>query len=188
MKPTQRRILYRRSYGPLKTSAEITFFRGSLRVQVHAPNSPQERRALMLAIFRAAKPWLNGIRRFEVNHLEFGMGDRPYTPEFIARVRNPICVRAHQFGSTVRLMRIHSGWTLYDLSRVTGLSASHLSEIERGLRRVHSSTHLKLERALGTPLPEIPRTRKPEKRLKAKQLRASPRTLAFVSDLRDLVP
>lgn len=168
MNPTKRRVLYRRNLTALVTSAEIVLPSGSVYFRIKAHMSPQERRALMLALFRTAKPWLVGIRKFSVNHLEFGLLDLPYSKDFLSRIRQPISKEAHRFGCTVRLIRLHSGWTLYDLSRASRISAPHLSEIERGLRRVRPMTHLRLERALGTSLPEIPKVIKSEKRISVK--------------------
>lgn len=187
MKISRRRILFRRSYSPLKTSAEIILPRGAIRIRIEAPYSPQERRALLLAMFRASQPWLKGIRKFDINHFEFIPADRPYSQAFLSRVRKPISTQAHRFGCIVRLIRLHSGWTLHDLSRASKISASHLSEIERGLRRVRFSTHLRLERALGTPLPNIPKTRKPENRGTEMDERPNPRGTAFTPSLYDLI-
>ncbi len=53
-------------------------------------------------------------------------------------------------GATVKKMRARMVWTQTNLARESGLSAQHISEIERAeVSGVHASTVHKLARALG---------------------------------------
>ena len=50
----------------------------------------------------------------------------------------------------VAVFRNHAGITLRDLSKRTGVAASYLSEIERGLKPGSAATLSRIAKALGT--------------------------------------
>ena len=75
--------------------------------------------------------------------LDADRGDRiPHEPALaIMRGENPIAV-----------FRRHRGVTLRDLSKMTGVSVSYLSEIERGIKHGSAATLSHIASALGTTI------------------------------------
>ncbi len=52
----------------------------------------------------------------------------------------------------VAAFRSHSGITLHELSEITGVAASYLSEIERGLKPGSAATLIRIAQAPGTTI------------------------------------
>jgi transcriptional regulator with XRE-family HTH domain len=55
----------------------------------------------------------------------------------------------------LREWRERQGWTLADVSGLTGLSRSYLSRVERGLRDPSPDTKVQLARRLGAAVTEL---------------------------------
>jgi transcriptional regulator with XRE-family HTH domain len=56
---------------------------------------------------------------------------------------------------TVRMSRARSGLSLVELAEASGVDRNAISQIERGRRKPHLETLVKLSRALNTPLEEF---------------------------------
>ena len=56
---------------------------------------------------------------------------------------------------SMREERLKRGWSLTRLSGLTGIAASDLSQVERGLRFVHPGWRRRISRALGIPMNEL---------------------------------
>ncbi|MBN2324144.1 MAG: helix-turn-helix transcriptional regulator [Spirochaetes bacterium] len=57
-----------------------------------------------------------------------------------------------QIGNAIRKMRLDKGLTVKDLTRETNLSASMISQVERGLTTPSIPTLVKISKAIGVPL------------------------------------
>jgi transcriptional regulator with XRE-family HTH domain len=58
-------------------------------------------------------------------------------------------VDAARFGAVVNRLRLERGWSLVDLSKVTGMNAIYLGVLERGENVPSLTTILRLAEALG---------------------------------------
>lgn len=57
--------------------------------------------------------------------------------------------------TALRRWRERKGWTLADLHGLTGLSVSHLSLIERGLREPSPQLKVQIARGIGASVAEV---------------------------------
>ncbi|MCY4527580.1 MAG: helix-turn-helix transcriptional regulator [Chloroflexi bacterium] len=80
--------------------------------------------------------------------------DRPVALEADdgTRVPHEVALAIIRGQSPILAYRNHQGLTLRDLSDRTGIAASYLSEIERGLKNGSASALAKIARALGTTI------------------------------------
>lgn len=60
-------------------------------------------------------------------------------------------------GERIKARRKELSWSLRDLAAETGLSASFLSEVERGLRGVGADSLLAIATAIGIPMDQLTR-------------------------------
>jgi transcriptional regulator with XRE-family HTH domain len=58
-------------------------------------------------------------------------------------------------GATIRDARIKNGWTLKDISTMTGFSHGQLSDIENGRVNITVETVARVARALEVPMAEL---------------------------------
>ena len=58
----------------------------------------------------------------------------------------------YQIGNAIRKLRIEKGFTVKELTKQTNLSASMISQVERGLTTPSIPTLVKISRAIGVPL------------------------------------
>jgi transcriptional regulator with XRE-family HTH domain len=63
-----------------------------------------------------------------------------------------------RMGTLIRTKRLEKGWTLAKLAEETGLSLTHLSDLERGLHTPYFKTLKRLEAALGVSLADTGET------------------------------
>ena len=66
-----------------------------------------------------------------------------------SRIPHEVALAIMRGQGPIRAFRDHLGFTLRDLSKRTGISASHLSEIERGLKPASASALSRVADALG---------------------------------------
>jgi transcriptional regulator with XRE-family HTH domain len=57
--------------------------------------------------------------------------------------------------NTLREWRVRHDWTLADVHGLTGVSISHLSLIERGLREPHPQLKVRIARGVGASVAEL---------------------------------
>ena len=69
-----------------------------------------------------------------------------------SRIPHDVALAIMRGSNPVAAFRSHAGTTLRDLSLKTGIAASYLSEIERGLKPVSAATLSRIARALGTTI------------------------------------
>ena len=71
------------------------------------------------------------------------------------RIPHEVALAIMRGANPVTAFRSHSGITLRDLSEKTGVSASYLSEIERGLKPGSATTLSRIAGALGTTIDSL---------------------------------
>ena len=69
-----------------------------------------------------------------------------------SRIPHDVALAIMRGGNPVAAFRNHLGITLRDLSKRTGVTASYLSEIERGLKPGSAATLSRIAHALGTTI------------------------------------
>ena len=69
-----------------------------------------------------------------------------------SRIPHDVALAIMRGASPVAAFRSHAGTTLRDLSESTGVAASYLSEIERGLKPGSATTLSRIAGALGTTI------------------------------------
>ena len=69
-----------------------------------------------------------------------------------SRIPHDVALAIMRGANPVAAFRSHSGITLRDLSGRTGIAASHLSEIERGLKPGSAATLSRIAKDLGTTI------------------------------------
>ena len=69
-----------------------------------------------------------------------------------SRIPHDVALAIMRGGNPVAAFRSHLGVTLRDLSKRTGIAASYLSEIERGLKPGSAATLARIAHALGTTI------------------------------------
>ena len=69
-----------------------------------------------------------------------------------SRIPHEVALAIMRGQGPIRAFRDHLGFTLRELSQKTGISASHLSEIERGLKPASASALSRVADALGTTI------------------------------------
>jgi transcriptional regulator with XRE-family HTH domain len=61
----------------------------------------------------------------------------------------------HRMESPLRRWRERQGWSLTEVSGLTGLSRSYLSRVERGEREPAAATKVLVARRLGAPVADL---------------------------------
>jgi hypothetical protein len=131
---------------PRRSSVEIAGALGFIRVTFDSRLSPQLRRAIIRGFFRHNKSWLRYFRSIAFNHMEHVNID----PHHAAKRGLPLFKSknfdhpAGRVGFEIRLRRLNLGLTQAQLARRTGIVASHISLIERGLVDVRETTYKRL--------------------------------------------
>ncbi len=77
-----------------------------------------------------------------------------------SRIPHEVALAIMRGQGPIRALRDHLGFTLRELSTRTGISASHLSEIERGLKSGSASALSRVADALGTTVDVLISTQK----------------------------
>ena len=72
-----------------------------------------------------------------------------------SRIPHAVALAIMRGGNPVAAFRSHSGTTLRDLSERTGVAASYLSEIERGLKPGSAATLSRIANAFGTTIDSL---------------------------------
>jgi lambda repressor-like predicted transcriptional regulator len=72
-----------------------------------------------------------------------------------SRIPHGVALAIMRGANPVAAFRSHSGITLRDLSKRTGVAASYLSEIERGLKPGSAATLSRIANALGTTIDSL---------------------------------
>ena len=72
-----------------------------------------------------------------------------------SRIPHDVALAIMRDTNPVAAFRSHSGITLRDLSERTGVAASYLSEIERGLKPGSAATLSRIANALGTTIDSL---------------------------------
>ena len=72
-----------------------------------------------------------------------------------SRIPHEVALAIMRGANPVAAFRSHAGVTLRDLSLKTGVAASYLSEIERGLKPGSATTLSRIAKALGTTIDSL---------------------------------
>ncbi|MCX8107371.1 MAG: XRE family transcriptional regulator [Verrucomicrobiae bacterium] len=108
------------------------------------------------------------------------MNERPKTPNPLSEVPEPAETLALHLGRRVRHLRLARGWSLETLARMSGVSRSMLSQIERERANPTLAVTLRIARAFGMTLAEL--LESPGCGSKLVVIRANDRTYHYRSD------
>ncbi|MCC7440470.1 MAG: helix-turn-helix transcriptional regulator [Bdellovibrionales bacterium] len=110
-----------------------------------------QRRTLLLALFRTAKPLLRGIQYAGVIHREESCDNwfRETDPQGPKHRGARLDSDQRLIGLSIRMRRLSIGLTQEELGRNAGITRTHVIRIEQGRCRLRSSTRRRLERGLG---------------------------------------
>jgi hypothetical protein len=141
-------ILFHRIIESRSTILSISAQPASFTIRIQGHLNPKQRRALARRIFIQLKPLISFLKFVSVDHLDYGAIDFFRSEE---RGLNPfkqadLQSKNAQFGLNLRLYRQQKGLNLRDFGELVGITASHLSEIERGLHFPHPKTLYKIIR------------------------------------------
>jgi DNA-binding XRE family transcriptional regulator len=147
----QKSVKFYRSSDFRTTVISIASEIGFITLRIDGELNAKQRRAIGKSIFVQLKPLLGFLKNVSLHHwddaaFDFNRADERGLKTFrCAEFRTD----SANFALKMRLLRLHRGLTLRELSKNVGLSETHLSEIERGLHVPYASTVKRIKEYLG---------------------------------------
>lgn len=110
----------------------------------------RERRAVIRSFLVQIRPWIQYFTRAAIDHSHDGLiRERRAVRRGVNILQsNPLSSLPGALGFKIRMKRLELGLSQTQLSEMTGIRRSHLSDLERGLHLPNAKTRAEIERVL----------------------------------------
>ncbi|MGK5087063.1 helix-turn-helix transcriptional regulator [Bdellovibrionota bacterium FG-2] len=126
-----------------------------VRMEIRTNLPAKQRRAIAVYFFKHLRPCLKHDFSISLQHDTFRGDFEDIKRRGLPTFQSSKNEKLRKNGFNIRMRRLDLGWTLNELAQASGIDASHLSELERGLYAPRALTLKKLEKAL-FGFPSIP--------------------------------